>query len=355
MGTRTSLAVSRSNYRSTEIRTEDVGQLAEGAVRLTIDHVALTANTITYAQFGDMLAYWSFYPLDDEWGYVPAIGWATVAESTVTGIDPGTTVHGWFPMSTSVDIEAEARPGGIYDVGEHRAPHAGTYRNFVADGTDPADRERHSLLRGLYGTGHLIDSFFGAARFATVEQTVVLSASSKTAIGYAFAADRSGAGGSRVGVTSQRNVEFVESLDLYDEVATYDDIAGVATRPTAIVDMAGAGATVAALHARLGDNIVHSMLVGKSHHDDPGAPVVGGPQPEMFFAPSEVDRLSAELGPAVFREQMSSGASAFVDHSRNWLELEHHVGPENFAAAWSHLLTGDVPPSIGVIAGMNES
>jgi hypothetical protein len=81
MSERTVLAVNRSSITTTELRTEPLGALVDEQVRVRVDHVAITANTITYAQFGDLLAYWSFYPLDDHWGLVPAVGWGTVVQS----------------------------------------------------------------------------------------------------------------------------------------------------------------------------------------------------------------------------------------------------------------------------------
>ena len=41
--------------------------LAEREVRLRIDRFAITANNITYAVFGDALAYWEFFPTDLPW------------------------------------------------------------------------------------------------------------------------------------------------------------------------------------------------------------------------------------------------------------------------------------------------
>ena len=359
MSERTILAVRRSSIDDTEIRTEPLPSLADGHVRLRVDHVAITANTVTYAQFGDLLAYWGFYPLDDEWGLVPAVGWATVTESVVEGIAPGTHVHGWFPMATSVDILATPAHDGFRDDGAHRAAHAPIYRSLVAADHDPlytgaADEERHSLLRVLYLTGSLIQSFFADSRFASVEQSIVMSASSKTAIGYAFAtrqARDAGAGGpaSVIGVTGAANVEFVRSLDLYDSVTTYDAVAALPERPSVVVDMAGAGDAVAATHARLGDLIAHSMIVGKSHHDAPGATVSGGPQPELFFAPTVAEAVRAAAGADAYGRALAAGVSAFIADSHRWLTIERTAGPAGLQAAWSRALSGAVPPSVGMI------
>jgi hypothetical protein len=361
MAERTSLLIDRHVIATRERRVEPLGPLDAGHVRLRVDRVALTANTVTYAQFGDLLGYWSFFPTPEPWGSVPAIGWGTVVESRVAGIEPGLHLSGWYPMATTVDLRATATADGLRDDGEHRSGHAPIYRSFVDAERDPGvtgpdDEDRLALLRPLYLTGHLIDAFLGADRFAAVEQSVVLSASAKTAIGYAFAARRAQAAGRAtptvVGVTSERNRAFVEDLDLYDAVCTYEQVADLERRPTAIIDIAGAGAAVASLHDRLDELVLHSMVVGKSHHDAPAAPVAAGPQPEMFFAPTAVEVAVGAIGADAYREQIGAGVRAFVQASYRWLEVEHHRGPAAFQAAWERVLSGQVPPSVGVTASM---
>ncbi len=358
----TNLVVDRASIGVTELRTTTLAPLADGHVRLSIDRFALTANTITYAQFGDMLAYWDFYPLAEPNGFgnVPAIGWATVTESLVDGIEPGSRYFSWYPMATSIDVLATATSDGFRDDGAHRSPHAPTYRSFVRTDRDPLysgtdDEGRHALLRGLFLTGFLIDAYFAANEYLGAEQAVVLSASSKTAIGYAFSA-RLADDGSRprlVGVTSPSNVEFVRDLEMYDEVVTYDDLSSIAQVPSVVVDMAGSGSAVAAVHRRLGDLIVHSMVVGKSHRDAPPEAIEAGPQPEMFFAPGEIQTRLAEWGVDGYRQRISSSLAGFVDDSRRWLHEHSVAGPDAARAAWNEAFAGAVAPSVGVLVTLH--
>ena len=95
--------------------------------------------------------------------------------------------------------------------------------------TSAADEPRHALLRGLFVTGFLADAFFAADTYRGAEQAIVLSASSKTAIGYAASAKLTG-GVRLVGVTSSGNVDFVRGVGYYDEVVTYDQLADIAAR-----------------------------------------------------------------------------------------------------------------------------
>lgn len=360
------LEVNRGAVGATRLVTAELPELADGQVRLRVDRFALTANNVTYAVFGDMLGYWDFFPTGDpEWGRVPGIGWAEVVESNVEGVAPGGRYFGWWPMARFHDVTATPTASGLRDDGAHRAAHAPTYRAYVESAHDPmypatdeaderADLEdRHALLRGLMLTGFLIDSSVADLPGGAPEQLVVLSASAKTSIGLAHCAK--GRGASRVvGVTSERNRGFVESLGYYDTVVSYDEVASLPAVPSVVVDMSGDGATVAAVHERLGDLIAASIVVGKSHHDAPGADVTSGPTPEFFFAPAEVERRTQEWGADEYRRRTAEAAASFVEGSREWLRVEHRNGAEAAEIAWAKVHSGSLPPDIGLIVSLHE-
>ena len=113
---------------------------------------------------------------------------------------------------------------------------------------------------------------------------IVLSASAKTAVGFAQCAAERGL--SRViGLTSPGNVEFVLSLGWYTDVLTYDDVASLPEVAAVSVDISGDGPTLAAVHERLGDNLKYSMIIGKSHHDSPMVRGCQGACPEPLLRP----------------------------------------------------------------------
>ncbi len=357
---RTELHVNRSSIGDTRLVTVPFGELAAEQVRLSVEHYALTANNITYAQFGDMLDYWNFFPVDAQWGRVPAMGWAQITESNVAGLEVGSRFYGWYPMATSIDIKAKPSNSGFRDDGPHRTPHAGAYRSFIRtdhDGlyTGEADEHRHELLRGLYITGFLIDHFFVNQHYLGAEQAIVMSASSKTALGYASRARETSVQIRLVGVTSQSNREFVEATGAYDQVVTYDALDTIPAVASVVVDMAGSGSVVASVHNRLGDLIAHSMVVGKSHHDAAMVPISSGPQPSMFFAPTAMDACLAEWGADEYSDRTKSGLAAFIESSKAWLSIEEHHGPAAAQQAWHLLHSGSIDPSVGLIASMQSS
>ena len=134
---------------------------------------------------------------------------------------------------------------------------------------------------------------------------LVLSASSKTAIGFAHCADAR-AGIEVIGVTSPRNHAFTHALGCYDEVVTYDDVAAIPRgTPIVSIDMAGSGPVLASVHSHFGDQLRHSMAIGRSHHEAPArVPGMPGPKPEFFFAPTQVRKRVQDWGPRGYQERV---------------------------------------------------
>lgn len=348
------------------------GDLAEGEVRLSIDRFAVTANNITYAVFGDVLGYWDFFPTGDaEWGRVPAMGWATVVESRSPDITLGGRYYGWYPMSSHAVFTPTATRDGFRDDGAHRSQHAPVYRAYVSTLTDPMypspeqgvdgslddAEDRHVLLRGLALTGFLAEEFFadgggsGETYFGT-KRVIVLSASSKTALGFADRASRRD-GLEVVGVTSARNVELVESAGYYDRVVTYDTITEVPVDGGAVsIDMAGNPAALKAVHDHFADSLAYSMTVGRSHHDAdaPGSVEMAGPTPQMFFAPSDVSRRIEQWGRDEYAQQCAAAIASFTEASHSWLGVEHRTGAEGIQSAWVDVHAGSVAPDTGLVA-----
>ena len=355
------LEIRRTSIGDAEVHDEPIHELADGQIRLRVDRFAVTANNVSYAGAGDMLGYWDFFPSSDAttWGRVPAVGYAEIVESRNADLPVGGRYHGWFPMAETVVFTATATSDGFRDDGAHRQAHAPIYRSYTRTDLDPLhdDRpdgeDRHALLRVLLLTGFLADEFL--ADF-DAEQVIVLSASSKTAIGFSQrAAKRDGL--AVVGLTSAANADFVRSLGFYDTVVTYDEIddpeTGIALVDSVVIDMAGNPNVLAAVHQRLGDRIKHSMMIGRSHHDAVPTVAAGplpGPAPQFFFAPTELDRLVEAWGAAEYRRRTTEATHEFIDASRAWMSIDERRGPDGPASAWASVYGGEVTPDTGVVA-----
>ena len=354
------LLVDRARHAESRIHESALPALAPGQVRMRIERFAVTANTVTYATTGDVLGYWDFFPTGDPgWGCVPAMGWAEVVESQHSGIPVGSRYYGWYPMARYVDFTATPTGDGFRDDGPHRAAHAPVYRAYVATDRDPfheagSDAEdRHALLRGLYITGWLAEDFFADHDWFGARRVLVLSASSKTAIGFAHCADAR-AGIEVIGVTSTYNHAFTHSLGCYDEVICYDDLRAVPSSSSIVsIDMAGSGPLLAAVHAHFGDQLRHSMAVGRSHHEaPPGTGAMPGPKPAFFFAPTQVKKRVQEWGLPGYQARIAGAVKDFVAWSRGWLQVRHSRGAAAAAATWREVHAGRVAPDVGHVVSL---
>jgi len=354
------LEISRSDLAKSRIVERPLPALQPGQVRFQIDRYAVTSNTVTYAVTGDLLGYWDFFPATDAgWGHVPAMGWAEIAASSHPGVSVGGRYYGWFPMARYVDMLVTPTADGLRDDGPHRAAHAPVYRSCVATDRDPfyqpgEDAEdRHALLRGLFVTGFLAEDFFADNAWFGATRVLVLSASSKTAIGFAHCA-RSRGSIEVVGVTSRGNVAFVRALGVYDNVVTYDDVGSLPAEPAVVsIDMSGNGDVLARVHAHFGDALKHSMAIGRSHHESPpAAKQMPGPRPTFFFAPNQVKKRVQDWGPRDYQQRIASALHAFVDSSQAWLTVTRVQGPEAAEATWRAMHGGRVPPDVGYIVSI---
>jgi len=353
------LEIDRADLGNTRLVEERLDEPAPGQVRFRIERFAVTSNTVTYAVTGDTLGYWDFFPTAHGWGRVPAMGWAEIVASAHPAVPTGVRYYGWFPMSRYVDMTVAPTKDGLRDDGPHRASHAPVYRAYVATDRDPFHEpgpdaeDRHALLRGLFITGFLAEDFFADHDYFGASRVLVLSASSKTAIGFARCADAR-PGIDVVGVTSQANHAFVHRLGCYDEAISYDEIAAVpADAPVVSIDMSGNGVVLERVHSHFGTQLRHSMAIGRSHHDSPArAEGMPGPRPAFFFAPTQVKKRLRDWGPAGYQQRVGAALRQFVADSRKWLEVNRGEGPEAAVATWRVVHAGSVAPDRGYIVSL---
>jgi hypothetical protein len=327
---------------------------------MQVERFALTANTVTYATVGDVLGYWDFFPTGEPgWGAVPAMGWGRVVDSAHREVAVGSRYYGWYPMTRYVDLAVSPTTDGLRDDGPHRAAHAPVYRAYVATDRDPfhaagTDAEdRHALLRGLFVTGWLAEDWFADHDWFGARRALVLSASSKTAIGFAHCGDAR-PGLELIGVTSRRNHAFTHAVGFYDEVVCYEDVDAIpADAPIVSIDMAGNGTVLAAVHGHFGDTLRHSMAIGRSHHDaPPRAAALPGPKPEFFFAPAQVKKRVQDWGPREYQSRVGAALADFVEHSHDWLAVRHVQGAVAAAATWREVHAGGTAPETGYIVSL---
>jgi hypothetical protein len=349
--------VDRGDYRNVRVVPADPADLDDGQVRLRVRSFGLTANNVTYAAAGDLIGYWTFFPVPDlgdgvAWGRVPVWGFADVVESRCDGVDEGERVFGYLPMSTELVIEpARLTEGSLVDASAHRAALPAVYNQYSRCAGDPAyspDREAEQMLyRPLFFTSFLIDDALDDQENFGADTVVLGSASSKTAFGTAFLLRRRE--GVRVlGLTSEPNAAFVRSLGCYDQVYTYDEVADLPDGRIVFVDMSGDADVVRRVHERYGDDLAHSMVVGITHWEDRGAPAgpLPGPAPSMFFAPAQIEKRRDDWGPRGVEERLAAVWEPFIEFVGGVVRIEHGEGADAVVEAFGALVENRTPPDV---------
>tara|TARA_R110002110_G_scaffold108904_2_gene271778 strand:- start:6754 stop:7848 length:1095 start_codon:yes stop_codon:yes gene_type:complete len=331
--------------------------LERGQILAEVEKFAFTANNITYAVAGDQLNYWSFFPAEAGWGRIPVWGYATVVRSHSEEIATGERLYGYFPMSSHLVMQPESvTPDSFLDLYRQRRdlhPVYNTYSRLQPGrGTAAVLDDLRPILSPLYTTSFLIDDWLADNDFFGASQALLLSASSKTGFGLAFALSQRRPQGPRVvGLTSPANSAFVESLGCYDVVLPYDRIATLdPAQPTLVVDFAGDGDVLTAVHRHFGDRLVESTQVGLSHWDAPRPPAeLPGARPRLFFAPDQAQKRIQEWGREGFDARLGKSWRVFAAEASAWLSIEHGKGPDAVSRVYAATLSGRIDPAVGNI------
>jgi len=352
--------VKRADLHECRVVDEEPPDLAPGQALLRVDRFALTTNNVTYAVMGDALKYWDFFPASDPdtWGRIPVWGYAEVVASANDDVATGTRVYGYLPTSTHLVVTpGRVDPKGFVDAAPHRASLPGAYNGYRRVDTDasedPSYEDHRMVLWPLFFTSFLIDDFLDDNAFFGAQAVVVSSASSKTAIGTAFLLHQ------RTpievfGLTSARNVTFVEGLDVYDRVVPYDEVDGLGADRAAFVDIAGNVDVRAAVHRAYGDRLAHSMMVGATHWELPRAPAgeLPGPTPVFFFAPDQIVKRTKEWGRTGLDDRAIEAWRRFAEFSDTWIQIRHGSGPDAVQSTYLDLVAGRSDPAVGHVLSL---
>jgi len=350
--------VKRDDLRDCRVVESEVPEVGAGQALLRVETFGLTSNNVTYAVFGEMMSYWDFFPAEDGWGRVPMWGFAEVERSEVAGVEPGARVYGYLPPSSNLLVTpADVGPGGFVDGTAHRAALPSAYHRYVASAADPfyraATESVQMLLRPLFFTSFLIDDQLADEGFASRGPIVISSASSKTAIAAAFLLSRR-EGVELIGLTSERNVQFVEGLGIYGQVTPYEEIGLLPAGPATFVDVAGDPQVRLAVHTHYGDQLLHSMAVGVTHWEEFGAGggELPGPQPVFFFAPDRAVKRSKDWGRDGLEARVAEAWHPFCEWAGAWLEVRHREGFDALRDTYLEVLEGQIDPRIADVLSL---
>jgi len=345
------LTVDRADLAQTQRVSTPVRELAPGEALLRVERVGLTANNVTYAVLGEAFRYWEFFPTEAGRGVVPLWGFAEIVASRVDGLATGGRVYGYLPSGSHLVV----RPGrvderGFRETAEHRATLPSPYNTYALTSGDPAyaaDREDLQVLfRPLFWTSFMLADWLADNDAMGARRIVLSSASSKTAYGAAFELHRQGR--EVVGLTSPRNVAFTESLGCYDTVLPYDAVSELSPDvPTLYADLAGDPELAVAVRTRLGDSLVHEVVVGVTHQEAASAGTLADTGPAMFFAPDQMRKRIGEWGRGGLDQRFAEAWRTFAPVVEGWVDVVVQHGPEALERVWHEVQGGRADPRAG--------
>lgn len=348
------LLVEKTNIFNTSVREEELKEIGQGEVLFKINKFALTTNNITYAVTGFQLRYWDFFPAENDWGIIPCWGFATVIQSENESIKEGEQVYGYFPMAKYLKIEAgKINDHSLMDIASHRQEMAPIYNTYTRLGTEmkypKAVQDYIPIFQPLFATSFLNYQFIKSSSFFEAENIIITSASSKTALGLAFMLHQNKSDDKKkiIGLTSSRNVAFVESVGFYDEVLSYDKVPNeLENIPSMVVDMAGNADLLSNIYKHLDKQLKFISKIGLT--DWSAASMEEKiPVAKFFFAPTFAQAFFKKHGAKEANGMIVKTMFSFITQAKEWIEIGHMNTYADLEKKYLDMLKGEVNPSKG--------
>ena len=360
----------KSDLSKTRILETQNSDIQEEEISVSIESFAFTSNNITYGVAGNTIGYWQFFKTtedaNNEWGCIPVWGYAKIIKSNVEELNVGERLFGYFPPGDILNLKPiKVTDQGFIDGKEHRKDLPAVYNNYLrlsgdVNYDDKLDNIR-SLLFPLHITSFCICDALEDHAYFGAEQIIVISASSKTAIGLAQGLQDASSVPSIIGLTSQKNLEFVKNLNCYDEVITYDCLSDVNFNlKSVMVDMAGSRKILGTLHGSLADKMLKCLTVGMTHWDnevtteDALGQAMLRERTEFFFAPAHIQKRVKDWGHEGYNKKTSEFMKTRSIQSADWMQVKKIIGLENFISTYEKFVSGNINPSKGIIVELEN-
>lgn len=193
-------------------KAKALADLKDSHILVSIERFAFTANNVTYGAAGDTIGYWKFFPAtaneSGEWGCLPVWGFAEITASKREGLRVGERIYGYFPPADFLVMSpTKVSTQRFMDGAPHRAELPAVYNNYLLmsgeTNYDASSDNVRALLNPLHVTSFCLCDALQDEGYHGAEQVIVLSASSKTAIGMAQGLADDASAPRVVGITSR--------------------------------------------------------------------------------------------------------------------------------------------------------
>ena len=366
------LQTSKINLTERRIVTTDfnLDDLNEGEIIVEIESFAFTSNNVTYGVAGEMMGYWKFFPSTKDpeniWGCIPMWGFAKIKHSNNKELKNGERLFGYFPASNILVMKPiKVSQKTFIDGQDHRKDLPPVYNNYIRlnneDSYNKDNDNIRALLFPLHITSFCLCDYLQYEDYLGAEQIIIVSASSKTAIGLAQGLHREKGRPEIVGLTSKRNLDFVKDLNSYDHVITYDELDNInIDSPAVMVDMAGNREILGKLHSSLGNKMIKCITVGMTHWDnettadDTMGQLMNRERTEFFFAPDHIQKRISDWGTEGYNQKTSSFMDTRAEQSKSWMNIKEVSGLDNFLSTYDNVIQGDINPNEGIIVNIKS-
>lgn len=351
-----SFLVNKNNLKDYKIEEQSLPEIQEGEALLKVEKYMFSSNNITYGVIGHRFRYWEFYPVNETYGIIPVWGYTRVVESKHEGLQKGDVFHGYLPMSQYFKVKVEkASEQGFVDASSHRVELPKIY-NYYTNSNTELEKQNDFLnyllvTRTTFSTSFLLYDYISKANFFDAKQIILTSASSKTALGLAHLLHKNKSNDNKeiIGLTSARNVEFVEKTGYYDKVIKYGDaIEVIDNQSSIIIDMAGSATLLHKLADYLGDGFKQAVQVGLTDWESERVEKKL-PNAAVFFAPSQVQILFKEHGKAKAMQIIMSEMMDFTATIQKHLSIEYTNNMDEVGLLFEKFLNGNIEPNKGYI------
>ena len=366
------LQTSKINLTERRIVTTDfnLDDLNEGEIIVEIESFAFTSNNVTYGVAGEMMGYWKFFPSTKDpeniWGCIPMWGFAKIKHSNNKELKNGERLFGYFPASNILVMKPiKVSQKTFIDGQDHRKDLPPVYNNYIRlnneDSYNKDNDNLRALLFPLHITSFCLCDYLQYEDYLGAEQIIIVSASSKTAIGLAQGLHREKERPEIVGLTSKRNLDFVKDLNSYDHVITYDELDNInIDSPAVMVDMAGNREILGKLHSSLGNKMIKCITVGMTHWDnettadDTMGQLMNRKRTEFFFAPDHIQKRISDWGTERYNQKTSYFMDTRAEQSKSWMNIKEVSGLDNFLSTYDNVIQGDINPNEGIIVNIKS-
>jgi hypothetical protein len=354
--------VDKAHIETYRVASTKSNTTPQGHIVFEVERFAFTANNLTYYMVGEKLGYWQFFPPIDaskesNMGVIPVWGVGRVVASNSEEVPVGRRYFGYFPPASHLVMSnISLSNNNLIDASAHRLPLPqgyNMYRPLPVISAQASAQERvkqrieenlKMLLWPLFATSFCLAEVINAIDAVKKEQVLILSGSSKTSLGLAYALNKSDS--SVIGITSPNRIDTLSGMNVYSEVLTYDELNEIALIPTVIIDMSGNAKVKQRLKNVLGAKLTRYINVGLTHWQDAKEE---NDEDEFFFAPAHIQQRMREVGAQTYQKLSAEFIYKAMVWSQGWLKVQEQEGLAALYRDFPQHCQGGIPADTGMI------